>query len=63
MPDGEYPPHETAMDQNVYIEWAGDTDDAHIIENNGGGDMGRVMLGYVSLDRILVLMKFINVMM
>lgn len=49
LPAEEYPPHSRAMSAGAYITWAEDTDATVIEANNGGGNLGRVMLGYVSL--------------
>ncbi|XP_063595396.1 maltase-glucoamylase-like [Penaeus indicus] len=46
----DYPPHKNALAAGAYVEWGAETDPAHVTENNGGGELGRVMLGYVWPD-------------
>ncbi|XP_069998750.1 maltase-glucoamylase-like [Penaeus vannamei] len=46
----DYPPHKNALDAGAYIEWGAETNPEHVAENNGGGELGQVMLGYVWPD-------------
>ncbi|XP_050706876.1 maltase-glucoamylase-like isoform X2 [Eriocheir sinensis] len=47
LPASEYPTHSRALSVGAYITWAADTDATLVEQNNGGGNLGRVMLGYV----------------
>ncbi|XP_042208906.1 probable maltase-glucoamylase 2 isoform X2 [Homarus americanus] len=49
LPKEEYPTHHRALEADVYIKWAAATDRSVVQENNGG-DLGNVMLGYVWPD-------------
>ncbi|XP_071531841.1 maltase-glucoamylase-like isoform X2 [Panulirus ornatus] len=49
-PAEEYPTHQRALAADAYIKWSSDTNDSIVHDNNGGGDLGSTMLGYVWPD-------------